>query len=179
MDETREMVKGFVRPPVTEELATLRDIERASGQRYRDYGLDHVADDEPASIEVLQGYAADSRAWVVLGLAGEVVGYVLVDEIDGAAHVEQVSVLPDHQGQGLGRLLIERVQSWATTKGLRSVTLTTFGHIPWNRPLYEHLGFRVVTEEKIGPGLQAVREAEAEHGLDPNLRVVMRLDLDL
>jgi len=61
---------------------------------------------------------------------------------------------------------------------MTALTLTTFGHISWNRPLYEHLGFRVLSGEEIGSGLRAVCDAEAEHGLDPDLRVVMRLDLN-
>ena len=167
----------LIRAARTEDLEALRDIERAAGQRFRDFGLEAVAEDEPASIEELQGYAAEGRAWVAVGDAGEPVGYILVDEIEGGAHIEQVSVAPDHQGRGVGRALIEHVNHWAAESGMVAVTLTTFGHIPWNRPLYEHLGFRVVPEEEIGPGLRAVREAEAALGLDPDLRVVMRLDL--
>lgn len=167
-----------VRPAESKDLPVLRQIEWDAGQRYRECGLDQVADHEPASIEVLHGYAADGRAWVTVGDDDEAIGYLLVDEIDGAAHIEQVSVAPDYQGQGLGRALIERVRAWATTKGMTALTLTTFGHIPWNRPLYEHLGFRVLSGEEIGSGLRAVCDAEAEHGLDPDLRVVMRLDLN-
>lgn len=144
--------------------------------RFREFGLDHVADDEPASIEVLARYAAGRRAWVA-DVDGSAVGYILVDEIDGAAHIEQVSVMPHQQGRGLGRALVEQAARWAASQDLSTLTLTTFGHIPWNRPLYEHLGFRVLAEDEIGPGLRAIREAEAAHGLDPTVRVVMRRDL--
>jgi GNAT superfamily N-acetyltransferase len=166
-----------VRPAVREDLIPVREIEWAAGQRYREYGLDHVADNEPASVEVLVGYAADGRAWVAIDDAGQVIGYILADIVDEGGHIEQVSVEPVHQGHGVGRDLIEQVEGWAISRGLRALTLTTFGHIPWNRPLYEHLGFRVLSPSEISPGVQAVREAEAEHGLDPHLRVVMRLDL--
>src|SRR2546430_15484741 len=57
-----------------EDLSALRDIERAAGQRFRDFGLDAVAEDEPASIKELQDYAAAGRAWVAVGDAGEPVG---------------------------------------------------------------------------------------------------------
>jgi GNAT superfamily N-acetyltransferase len=164
-----------IRPAVGDDLTVLRDIEWASGQRYREHGLDHVADDEPASLEVLARYADDGRAWVAVDDPGQPVGYILVDIIDGGGHIEQVSVAPDHQGQGIGRALVEHVESWAISKGFTALTLTTFGHIPWNRPLYEHLGFRVLSQDEISPGVQAVRDAEADHGLDPDLRVVMQL----
>lgn len=167
----------LVRPTVHEDLVKLREIERASGQRYREYGLDNVADDEPAPVDVLARYADDGRSWVAVEESGEPIGYILVDVIDGAGHIEQVSVAPAHQGKGVGRALVEQAKGWASSKDLVALTLTTFRHIPWNRPLYEHLGFRVLAQHEISPGVQAVQESEAEHGLDVDLRVVMRLEL--
>jgi ribosomal protein S18 acetylase RimI-like enzyme len=166
-----------IRPTGVTDLETLRALEWASGQRFRDYGLDQVADDEPAPIEVLARYANAGRSWVVVGEEDKPVGYVLVDEIDGAAHIEQVSVAPEYQGRGLGRALIDQVRFWAVDRGMPAITLTTFGHIPWNQPLYEHLGFRVLSHHELGPGLLEVWERESAHGLDPALRVVMRLEL--
>ena len=104
-------------------------------------------------------------------------GYVVVDVVDGCAHVEQVSVRPDHQGTGVGRALLDRVAAWAQARSMPALTLTTFADVPWNRPLYEHLGFRVLAEGELSPGLRAVRDAEAAHGLDPTNRVCMRRDL--
>jgi GNAT superfamily N-acetyltransferase len=169
--------RARIRPAREDDLPVLRDIERASGERYREYGLGHVADDEPASIETLRRYAVDGRAWVAAGADDEPLGYLIVEVLDGSGHIEQVSVLPEHQGKGLGRGLIDEAASWATGTGLGALTLTTFGHLPWNRPLYEHLGFRVLPAEEIGVGLAAVREAEAAHGLDPDLRVAMKREL--
>jgi len=34
---------------------------------------------------------------------GEVVGYALALDLDGQPHLEQVSVLPDQAGRGVGR----------------------------------------------------------------------------
>lgn len=172
------LVDLTVRAPRTAELASLREIEWLSGQRYRDFGLETVADDEPATLEVLRAYSDAGRAWVATQGDGGPIGYILLDEVDGAGHIEQVSVLPDHQGRGVGRALMERAARWAIDRGLNALTLTTFGHIPWNRPLYEHLGFQVIPEQQWGPGLRAVRDHEAEQGLDPALRVVMRRELD-
>ena len=166
-----------IRPAREDDLAVLREIERASGQRYREYGLAHVADDEPAPVETLRGFADDGRAWVAVGTDDEPLGYLLVEARAGCAHIAQVSVLPEHQGRGLGRALIGRAGSWAASAGLDALTLTTFGHIPWNRPLYEHLGFRVLGPTEIGAELEAVLDAEAAQGLERSLRVAMRRDL--
>jgi hypothetical protein len=77
----------------------------------------------------------------------------------------------------VGRALLGRVAAWAADAGRPAVRLTTFAEVPWNRPLYEHLGFRVLAEDEIGPELRALRATEAAHGLDPATRVCMRLDL--
>jgi GNAT superfamily N-acetyltransferase len=166
-----------IRPPLQDELSMLRSIQRDSGQGYRKYGLNDVADHEPPSVEVFAAYVDDGRAWVSVDDFDQPIGFIIVDIIDGGAHIEQVSVLPVHQGEGIGRALIEHVEKWAVSMRLSALTLTTFGHIPWNRPLYEHLGFRVLFDDEIGPGIRRVCEAEASSGLDPDVRVVMRLRL--
>ena len=78
--------------------------------------------------------------------------YLLLDVVDGAAHVEQVSVHPDHARQGIGRALIERAATWAYCHGLDALTLTTYIEAPWNGPYYERLGFSYLAadEETIG-----------------------------
>jgi predicted GNAT superfamily acetyltransferase len=85
-----------------------------------------------------------------------------------------VSVVPSHQGAGFGRALIDRVAAWAAAAGLPALTLTTFRDVPWNAPLYRHLGFRDLDEAEIGPELAAVLDHEASLGLDPALRTCMR-----
>lgn len=167
----------ITRPAVAEDGFALQAIERAAGQRFRDVGMPEIADDEPAPIEILAAYAAAGRSWVAVDKdePDAPLGYVLVDVVDGNAHIEQVSVHPDHQGAGAGRTLIDQVRRWAADGGLPGLTLTTFADVPWNAPLYRHLGFRVLAEEEIGPELRALREVEAAHGLDPRKRVCMLL----
>lgn len=172
-----------VRPSRSEDSEGLRVIERQAGERFRTVGLDAVADAEPASVAELSAYAAGERSWVALAdgagdeVGDDLIGYVLVDVVDGLAHVEQISVRPDHQGQGVGRALLDQVRAWADRTGRRAITLTTFVDVAWNRPLYEHLGFRVLADDEIGPELAWIRGDEAGSGLDPTQRVGIRLDL--
>jgi GNAT superfamily N-acetyltransferase len=168
-----------VRPSRADEGPLLRQIERLAGERFRLVGLESVADDEPASVEDLAEYAGAGRSWVAVDERDRPLGYVLVDIVDEHAHIEQISVRPDRQRAGLGRALVDQVRGWALETGRSAITLTTFTDVPWNRPWYEHLGFVVLADEQIGPDLQAVRDAETGHGLDPAQRVCMRLDLDL
>lgn len=78
---------------------------------------------------------------------------------------------------GAGRALMDRVRAWALETGREGSTLTTYADVPWNRPLYEHLGFRVLDESGIGRQLRAIRDAKRARGLDVRSRVCMCLDL--
>ncbi|WP_432537982.1 GNAT family N-acetyltransferase [Kineococcus arenarius] len=166
-----------IRAAERRDLPRLRDIERAAGAAFRDVDMATIADDDPPTVAALQQYQAGGRAWVATDdSAGDdvAVAYLLLDVVDEAAHVEQVSVDPSHAHRGLGRQLIETAASWAAEHGFDVVTLTTFAEVPWNAPYYARLGFTVVPEAELGPGLSAVRRHERELGLDAWPRVGMR-----
>jgi hypothetical protein len=55
--------------------------------------------------------------------------------------------------------------------------LTTFTDVPWNAPYYQRLGFRRLSDDKLTPGLRAIRAREAAIGLDRWPRCCMRRDL--
>ena len=169
-----------VRPSSPADGERLRAIERAAGERLREVDLTAIAEDEPMSVDELAVYADAGRSWVAAihgDGAEQVVGYVLVDVVDRAAHVEQISVDPSAQGRGIARALLGRVEEYARTNGLTSLSLTTFRDVPWNAPLYAHLGFRELAPGEVGPELAALVEVEASHGLDPDQRVCMQRPL--
>lgn len=155
----------------------MQEIEIAAGARFADVGLAHVAAHDPFSLDELDAYLDAGRCWVVT-VDGEVAGYAVAETVGDCAHLEQVSVAPDRQGAGLGRALVEQVVRWARDEGLPAVTLTTYRDVPWNAPVYERLGFRVLTDEELTPALRALVAEEARHGLDPSARVCMRRDVD-
>lgn len=162
-----------VRAPMPDELPLLQAIGVAAGRRFAEVDLVDVAADPPPELADLERWRKAGRAWVTTDRDGHPVGFVVVDLVDEAAHVEEISVLPDVGGRGHGMALMRHVETWARTKGFATVTLTTFREVPWNRPWYERRGYRVLAEEEWTPGLVVRREAEAEHGLDPDQRVIM------
>jgi GNAT superfamily N-acetyltransferase len=167
----------MIRAAAATDGPVLREIEVAAGARFATVGLAEVAAHDPFSIVELEAYRTAGRSWVATGADGTVVGYAVADDLDGCAHLEQVSVRPEQQGRGIGRELVEAVVDWARACRCPAVTLTTFADVPWNAPLYEHLGFRVLSEPEIGPELAARRDEETAFGLDPARRVCMRRDL--
>src|SRR4051812_27426917 len=148
-----------IRAPRSEELERLRDIERSAGQLFRTIGMDDIAAHEPFSVEELSAYLSDERVWVVVHEAA-VVGYALVDVVDGVAHLEQLSVLSEYGRRGYGAALLTHVCDWARQRDLGAVTLTTFEHVPWNGPYYARHGFRFLADDEIGPELHRLRDEE-------------------
>ena len=102
------------------------------------------------------------------------VGFILVNIVDGAAHIDQVSVDPAHARAGIGRRLIEAVEAWARAAGWPALTLTTFVDVPWNAPYYERLGFRRLSDDELGPGQIRIRDHNAGTVLGRWPRVTMR-----
>ena len=161
-----------------DDAAVLREIEVRAGKQFRSVGLADIADNEPAAVETLIGYMNGGRCWVAVDGNDQPIGYLLIDEVDDNAHIEQVSVDPHHQRKGVGRTLIGQARTWAHDTGRIAVTLTTFREVPWNAPLYAHLDFSVLTDDEIGPRLRALRREEIARGLDQlSPRVCMRLAL--
>lgn len=164
----------MIRVARQEDLAHLPDIERAAGAAFRGLDMVSVADDEPPPADVLLGYQQAGRAWVATNEIDQPTAYLIMEVVDGAAHVEQVSVHPDHAHQGLGRQLLDAAEAWARQQGLKVMTLTTFTDVPWNAPYYARLGFQVVPENEWTAGQRRIREHEAATGLDAWPRVLMQ-----
>jgi len=162
----------IVRAATPEELPTLRAVQVASGAAFRDIGMADIADNPPLMLTELREYQEAGRAWVAADERDEPIAFVVVDLLDGNAHIEQISVRPDHARRGVGRALIDHVAEWAHGQGIPALTLSTFRTVPFNAPYYERLGFRPVEEPTLG--MHAIVAAETAMGLDPATRVLMR-----
>jgi GNAT superfamily N-acetyltransferase len=166
-----------IRPVAPGDWETVQEIERAAGRCFADVGMPEIADDVPLSVAELDHYWQAGLAWVAVDPHDRPVAYLVADRVDGGLHVEQVSVHPSYARRGIGRSLLERVATHAVAGGNAVLTLTTFEHVPWNAPYYGRCGFHVLDEREWTPGLRALREREAAHGLDRWPRVCMRKDV--
>ncbi len=162
------------RPVRPQELPLLQEIERAAGRLFAGIGMPSVAEDEPLPLGRLERYREAGLAWVAVDAADAPVAYLVAEPVDGALHVEQVTVHPGHARRGIGRALLEHLERHAAAGGVPALTLTTFAEVPWNAPYYSRLGFAVLPEDEWGPELREVRGREAAHGLDAWPRVAMR-----
>ncbi len=174
MPETRHM---RIRPATPAELPALQDIERAAGAGFRDLGMAAIADDEPPALDTLERYRRSGRAWVATDEQDRPVAYLIAEPVDGALHIEQVSVHPDFAHRRLGRALLAHADD-RTRGGPRRPHPDHLHRRPGTPPT-ERLGFRVLSEPDLTPGLRKIRAHEADLGLDTWPRVCMRRDLSV
>lgn len=141
----------------------LPELESAADTLFEQLGIGPLPG--PGTVEEF------AAALVVLVVDDPPVGLCRIDGMqtgDGnvVAHLEQLSVHPDHGGQGIGRALLRAGCEWAALQGYREITLATYGDIPWNGPFYASEGF-VQCASSVAEFLQA-------HGLSPEEPVMSR-----
>jgi GNAT superfamily N-acetyltransferase len=159
-----------------EELPALREIERAAARLFAEIGLDNVANAGPLPLDFLQAQQRAGLVWVITDAGDQPVGFAAASELDDALYIEEIDVHPAHGRRGLGKRLIETLCAWAEAQGYPAVTLSTFRDVPWNAPFYSRIGFRIVEDGEMGPGLQALLDHSARIWF-PLVRVCMRRDL--
>lgn len=166
---------GFeIRPARLADLPFLPDLEREATQRF--YDLPDMLD-VPEDVTLLEEFQAGHREggiWVA-ECGGRLAGFAFCGRLDGHLHLEELAVSREFGRRGIGRALVEAVIAHARREGLAGVTLTTFRDVPWNAPYYRRLGFEVLSDAEITPGLREAIDDEARRGLPPDLRVAMSL----
>ena len=167
-----------VRPARAADLTQIAAIENSGGPQFEEYFGDAI---EP----ILLSPAMDGRqragepGFLLVATTdeqGPPVGFVHVLLIDGNAHLEQLSVLPEHQGRGIGAALTSAAMAEARAQGFDRLSLCTYRDVPWNGPFYRGVGFTEVSD--LAPYERRLRDKERELGLDVNgVRVVMEVAL--
>jgi ribosomal protein S18 acetylase RimI-like enzyme len=65
------------------------------------------------------------------------------------ASVDDVFVEPEYRNRGMGRALLQSVQSWAQERGADGISLQVAAANSRGRKFYEDLGFRDVSVYKV------------------------------
>ncbi|MFN8016180.1 MAG: GNAT family N-acetyltransferase [Acidimicrobiia bacterium] len=158
------------------DLAELSEIEKQADKIFVEHGID-IGNDETQSIDTLNDALRNKRLWVAED-GDELVGFSLVILINENAHLEQVSVLPRMQKQGIGAKLVKATIDWAQQNNYERITLSTFNDVPWNQNFYAKLGFRDIPSNELDKTLKDLRSTEARLGLDITKRVFMAYTID-
>ncbi len=118
----------------------LDDIERCARAAYAKY-VARIGREPAPMVADFAAQIAAGQVWVATdqaGLAGYVVAYRRGDHM----HLENIAVVPDRQGSGIGRALIAHVEDEAQRQGLAAVELYTNEKMTENLAYYPHLGYR-------------------------------------
>lgn len=166
-----------VRPARIEDIERLREIEQKASEMFLGTPHSIVAELSGMTAEFLAEQIGKEQVWTACDDRGTPIGFAVALVVDGEAHLNELSVDPDHGRKGVGRLLTNIVCEWARSSGNTSITLSTFRNIAWNAPFYSKLGFIEVPVESLGPELQQFRRNERNAGLDLDSRLIMRKPL--
>lgn len=128
-----------------------------------------LAPDHPFAQAEYARWAAAARAGLALVTEAEDALLVL-GHVDGLAHLEQLSVRRASMRRGIGRALVAHAIAWAGAE----LWLTTYAHVPWNRPYYEGAGFAVVPDLACPPGIVAILAEQRRWLAAPGERIAMR-----
>lgn len=125
-----------IRPVRPDELTLLPALEAAADTVFAPLAIGPL----PAP-----GTPAEFAAALVVLVAGDPpVGLCRIDALGDRAHLEQLSVHPDHARRGIGTALLRAAMEWAGAHGYGELTLTTYRDVPWNGPFYASEGFAEV-----------------------------------
>jgi ribosomal protein S18 acetylase RimI-like enzyme len=130
--------------------------------------------------EIVDGSNTQDCAYVAVNAKGAVVGIALacpagLDLLPNAAEVSSLYVLPDYQGQGLGRRLVHAVATHQAKRGRCALMISMLTTNAPARRFYESLGGQVIgthqtedygfPEPQVVYGWQDIRELAISTGL--------------
>lgn len=157
-----------------DELAQLVAIDDDASTLYSEAGTPLVlAADHPfAQAEASRWAAAiaHGRAQVAVNAAHRPIGFATLALVDGEPYLDQLSVRREAMRRGVGTALLEHAIAWSAE---RRLWLTTYAHLPWNRPFYERHGFVAVADRDCGRELLALLEQQRAVLPDPDQRIAM------
>lgn len=147
------------RPARPSDLRHLAAIEDAGGPMFEEFwgrSAPEVTGPAPSGAR-----RDDAGPLLVVGTPPQ--GFAHLLEIEGHAHLEQVSVHPDHQRRGLGRALVRAAMEEMRWAGHDELTLCTYRDVPWNGPFYRSLGFEPIADPQ--PWLRRLLDREVALGI--------------
>jgi GNAT superfamily N-acetyltransferase len=136
-----------IRVAQTQDIETLFDIRTSVKENHQSREEIAALGITPESIAGM--LATDCRAWIA-ELDGQPIGFSIADAI--AETIFGIFVLPEFEGLGAGRALMQAAETWLWSKGIPEIWLLT-GNNPTLRAygFYRHLGWIPRGVEPDGP----------------------------
>ena len=156
------------------ELHMLVSIDDQASQLYAQAGLQLALEpDHPfVQAEVARWSLAleQQHVHVAIDDNNTPIGFIVLGYVDRQPYLDQIAVHPQHMRQGIGSKLLDVALCWS---GRRRLWLTTYAHLPWNKPYYERHGFITVPPSECGSELCAIVQNQRSALPAPNQRIAM------
>jgi GNAT superfamily N-acetyltransferase len=166
-----------IRNAVPPDFDKLPFVEVAAAQAFKAIGLQAVAHMPPTPPE--DYHQLPASAFVLVAETDEqIIGFCVVTELCGEAHLKEISVAHDFAGKGVGKRLLLQALTQAQTRDYTAMTLTTFKDVPFNAPFYKNLGFAEFQPDNRWPQLQTILAQEAQSLLGQYERIAMMKPLN-
>ncbi|KAG9237801.1 putative acetyltransferase [Amylocarpus encephaloides] len=173
--DLKEGVPRFgVRSARSSDIPLLEHVERSAADSFRTVGLEHLLDGPTVKVAVLMNMARTNHLWVAVNDWDQPIGFLGGEDLQGNFHIDEISVVQEYQGRGVGRALMRMMMEQVRGEGYKYATLTTFKDVPWNGPWYQKLGFKEINPRAMKKQYSQILKEEAERGLDPERRCIMR-----
>ena len=167
-----------IRPAAPREIDLLCAIDDDASRLYAESGLEVNLTNDDAFVVAERARWLDSArrgdTFLAVDADGLGVGFAALGSVDGFPYLDQLSVRLAVMRRGIGRLLLGRALEWAQHRGGGALWLTTWDHLPYNRPFYERHGFVVVPEAQCGPDVRYHLAEERQWLPAPEHRIAMR-----
>ncbi|KXS95801.1 hypothetical protein AC578_6254 [Pseudocercospora eumusae] len=171
------MAEYKIRPGTLSDAGALDRIHHNAKAKFK--SIPQLADIGEGSTKLFEpGVVAEwlqkGRVWLAEeNSSGEPVGFIAAFPMDSIITIREVSVNLEHNGKGVGSLLLNAALGWARGQAMASgtaarVSLFTYPDVPWNGKWYEKRGFREVLPVDLG------REHIAKMDLDVTTRGLVR-----
>jgi len=125
-----------------DDVALVRDIVRAAYSKWIP-----LIGREPSPMKADYDEALRKHQFTLLHEGSKVAGLVETALEDDHLWIENVCVLPAHQGKGFGKTLLRRAEEMAVEAGRKEIQLLTNAAFEANIALYERLGY-IITERE-------------------------------
>ncbi len=136
-----------MRTALVGDASVLRDVVRAAYAKWVP-----VLGREPLPMQADYDAAVQVHRFDVIEADGRIVALIETEVREGHYWIENVAVLPEMQGHGLGRRLLAHAETLARAAGLSEIRLLTNGKMVANRQLYVALGYIEDREEPYKGG---------------------------
>ena len=136
-----------MRTALPHEAGAIRDVVRTAYAKWVP-----IIGREPRPVQADYEAAVQTHRFDLIEADGQIVALIETEARADHFWFENIAVLPEWQGQGLGRRLLAHAEDLARAAGLTEMRLLTNGKMVANRQLYLSVGYVEDLEEPFGDG---------------------------